>query len=130
MQKNEDIRDAVEELESVSQDAQTRIRAELRLKAIRDEKAERAFAIEKGLEEGRQRGLEEGRAQGIAEGKAEGMAQGIAEGMAQGMAQGRAEGVTQGKEEIVKNMLNEGLDINLIARVSKLSIPEIEKIKK
>jgi len=67
MQKNEDIRDAVEELESVSQDAQTRIRAELRLKAIRDEKAERAFAIEKGLEEGRQKGLKEGIKEGIRE---------------------------------------------------------------
>jgi len=67
MQKNEDIRYAVEELESVSEDAQTRIRAELRLKAIRDEKAERAFAIEKGLEEGRQKGLKEGIKEGIRE---------------------------------------------------------------
>jgi len=38
-----------------------------------EKKAERAFAIEKGLEEGRQRGLEEGRAYGIAEGKAKGI---------------------------------------------------------
>jgi predicted transposase/invertase (TIGR01784 family) len=41
----------------------------------------------------------------------------------------RAEGKEEGKKEIAKSMLEEGLSIQLITKVTKLSKEEIEKIK-
>ena len=55
------------------------------------------------------------------------------EGLASGMAQGMAEGIEQGKHEksvqIVNNMLKENIDIEIISRVTGLSIEEIESTK-
>ena len=42
--------------------------------------------------------------------------------------QGKEEGLKQGKEEMAKNMLKEGFDINLIAKISGLTIEEINNL--
>ena len=46
-----------------------------------------------------------------------------------GMHQSREEGKKEKQIEIAKNMLNEGMDIKTISRLTKLAIEEIEKIK-
>ena len=62
---------------------------------------------------------------GIAEGRAEGHA----EGHAEGFAKGRAEGISQKNLEIIKNMLAENLDIELISKITKTDKEEILRIK-
>ncbi len=57
MKENKEIKEAKEKLEVMSEDERMQILAELREKAIRDEKAERRFAERKG----RELGLKEGR---------------------------------------------------------------------
>ena len=69
MNENEGIKEAKNKLEGLSGDERLQRLEELRLKAIMDEKAERRFAIKKGLEEGLKKGLEEGREKGIKEGR-------------------------------------------------------------
>ena len=53
MKENEGIKEARDKLEGLSGDERLQRLEELRLKAIMDEKAERRFAIKKGLEEGK-----------------------------------------------------------------------------
>lgn len=50
------------------------------------------------------------------------------EGRAEGLAEGLAEGITKGKQEIALNMKNEGIDDTLIAKMTGLSIDEINKL--
>ena len=85
------------------------------------------------LEEARDEALAEGRAEGLKEGKAkglkEGKAEGLKEGKAEGLKEGKAEGVKQSKIDIAKAMLKENCVIELIAKVTNLSIKDIEKLK-
>ena len=60
MAENKNIRKAIEELEQVSGDEKIQRIAELREKAIRDEKAAMAYAKEHGYKEGYEEGYEEG----------------------------------------------------------------------
>ena len=82
-------------------------------------------ARDEALAEGRAEGLKEGRSEGLKEGKAEG----LKEGKAEGLKEGKAEGVKQSKIDIAKAMLKENCVIELIAKVTDLSIKEIEKLK-
>ena len=90
-------------------------------------------ARDEALAEGRAEGLKEGRAEGLKEGKAkglkEGKAEGLKEGKAEGLKEGKAEGVKQSKIDIAKAMLKENCVIELIAKVTNLSIKDIEKLK-
>ncbi len=58
----------------------------------------------------------------------EGIMEGMEQGIAQGMAKGRAEGAQSEKLETAKRMKAEGFDINLISKITQLSIDEIEKL--
>lgn len=60
VEKNEDIKVAMEELEEISEDKKLRRLAELREKAIRDEKNGLIHAREEGLEEGIKEGIKKG----------------------------------------------------------------------
>ena len=55
------------------------------------------------------------------------------EGKEEGLKEGKIEGLKEGEKnksiEIAKNMLKEGLDVNLISKLSGLSIKEIEELK-
>ena len=82
-------------------------------------------ARDEALAEGRAEGLKEGRAEGLKEGRSEG----LKEGKAEGLKEGKAEGVKQSKIDIAKAMLKENCVIELIAKVTDLSIKEIEKLK-
>ena len=58
--------------------------------------------------------------------------QAIKEGRAEGLAEGKAEGIQQGsyqsKIQIAKNMLEKGMDKELISEVTGLPKEEIEKL--
>ena len=58
----------------------------------------------------------------------EGRIEGMEMGMAQGLEEGKAEGAKNEKLSTAKRMKAEGLDINLIAKITQLSINEIEKL--
>lgn len=73
MNKNEKIKDARDELESVSGDCEIRRIAELKEKYIRDEKSALAYAKEEGFD----KGFEEGKQAGMNAGIREGIEQGI-----------------------------------------------------
>lgn len=61
MKENEEMKEAKEKLEVMSEDEKMQILAELRLKAIRDEKAVERFGYKQGMEKGIKQGKEEGR---------------------------------------------------------------------
>ena len=62
------------------------------------------------------------------EGLARGMEKGMEKGMAKGMAKGIEQGIEQGIVNTAKNMLKENIDIELISKVTGLSIEKIQKI--
>ena len=55
--------------------------------------------------------------------------EGIAEGMEKGMKEGMEKGMNQRSLEIARNMLADGVDINLIMKYSGLTQEQIEKLK-
>ena len=63
------------------------------------------------------------------EGLAEGMEKGMEKGMELGMEKGMAKGMNQKALDIAKNMLADGVDINLIMKYSGLTQEQIEKLK-
>ncbi len=63
------------------------------------------------------------------QGKAEGEAEGEAKGKAEGEAKGKAEGEAKGKLEIAKNMIQQGVELKLIAKYTGLLEKEIRQIK-
>jgi predicted transposase YdaD len=77
-----------------------------------------------GLEEGEAIGLQKGRAEGRAEGEAIGIEKGRAEGEAVGLQKGEAIGILK----TAQRMKEEGLDVNVISRLTNLSVDEIIKL--
>lgn len=69
-------------------------------------------------------GWTEGKAQGVAAGLEEGMAKGRAEGMAKGRAEGRAEA----NLETARKLKALGLDFEVIAKGTGLTVEEISKL--
>ena len=61
--------------------------------------------------------------------KQEGLKEGIKKGKEEGLKEGLDKGLKEKSIEIAKNMLKEGLDINLISKLSGLSIDEIKNLK-
>ena len=74
----------------------------------------REIGFKNGLEEGREKGIEEGREKGIEEGR----------------EKGRKEGIKQKSIEMIKKMLKNNLDYDLISKISDKSIDEIKEIEK
>ena len=112
MNENEGIKEAKNKLEGLSGDERLQRLEELRLKAIMDEKAERRFAIKKGLEEGLKKGLEEG------------LEKGIKKGIKEGREKGRKEGI----KEIAKKMKEKGEDTKYIQEITGLTEEEIKAL--
>jgi predicted transposase YdaD len=77
-------------------------------------------------------GLEEGEAIGIEKGRAEGEVIGLKKGRAEGRAEGEVIGLQKGETigilKTAKKMKEEGLDVNVISKLTNLSIDEIEKL--
>ena len=113
MNENKYIKEAKDVLDIINADADEARRAEIREKAIMDEKWIRNSAIKEGK----------------AEGKAIGLAEGKAEGRAEGRAEEKKKKKTEEKQEIAKKMKSKGFDINEISELTGLSVEEIENIK-
>lgn len=54
--------------------------------------------------------------------------EGLAQGMAQGMAQGVTKGKTESLREMVHSMSENGLDIDMIARIAKIGVAQVKEI--
>lgn len=106
MDKNEEIKEAMEELEEISKDEELRWIAELKEKAIRDERNLMEHAIEDGLK------------------------QGIEQGIKQGIEKGIEQGIEKGKIAIAKKLLSRNMSIEEISEITELSTEEINKINK
>ena len=67
--------------------------------------------------------------EGLAEGMEKGMEKGMELGMEKGMKKGMAKGMNQKALDIARNMLADGVDINLIMKYSGLTQEQIENLK-
>ena len=100
MKKNENMKEAREKLDKMSKDEKVRKMAELRQKALMDEREAEYTGYSNGLEDG----------------------------IKQGMKQGLEQGIGQGYREIAKKMKGKGKDINEIIELTGLSKEAIEKL--
>ena len=100
MKENEEMKEAKEKLEVMSEDEKMQILAELRLKAIRDEKAVKRFGYNQGIEQG----------------------------IEQGIKQGKKEGKEEERKEMAKKMKEKGMDIKTIQEITELTEEEINSL--
>ena len=61
MKENKEMKEAKEKLEVMSEDERMQILAELKEKAIRDEKATERYGMKVGMERGLERGIKKGK---------------------------------------------------------------------
>ena len=97
MEENENLKEAVEKLDRISEDEKMQRIIELREKAIRDEHA----IYDKGLDDGIEKGIQKG----------------------------KEKGAKEEKIKIVKSMLKENMDIEIIIKITGLTKEEIEKLQ-
>ena len=116
MEKNEEIKDAVVTVHHMSEDEKLRKLAELREKAILDEKAIKRAAQKDGFKIGHEEGVKVG----LEEGKKAGIKEGIKEGIKQG--------IKEEKLNIAKKMKEMGLSIKDIVTATGLLKEDVEKL--
>ena len=104
-----DIKEAKAELIRLSGDRKERERYEKRRESRLNEISALSYAEEKGI----QKGIE----------------QGVKQGLEQGVKQGLEQGAKQEKIEIAKNLIQNGLDNELISKSTGLSVEEVEKLR-
>ena len=95
--------------------------------------ANNAFVLKEMREKSKLEGREEGRKLGIEEGRKEGRELGIEEGRKEGLKEGLQQGIEKGKYnkaiENARNFLNLGIDVEIVAQGTGLSLEEVNKIK-
>ena len=74
------------------------------------------------------KGLEIGHEQGLAEGLEQGRAEGREEGREEGLEQGRVEGREEGLLLAARNMLSQGMPVDIVVKVTGLSEDVIDKL--
>ena len=104
MKKNKDIEEAVVTVHEMSEDEKLRRLAELREKAIMDEKAIRKAGYVHGMEEGLEKGIEKGK------------------------ALGEKTGYEKAKIKIAKKLKEKGNSVDEIKEITGLSEEEINKV--
>lgn len=82
--------------------------------------AEREYARQVALADGRR----EGREEGLAEGRKEG----LVEGKKEGLAEGKKEGLAEGKKEIAKAMLADKMAPERVAKYTGLTVEEVKAL--
>lgn len=100
MKENKELKEAKEKLKVMSEDEKMQILAELRLKAIRDEKAVERFGYNQGMENEIEKGIK----------------------------QGKKAGKIEGIKEMAKKMKEEGIDIETIQKITNLTEEEINSL--
>ena len=116
MENNKNIKSAKERLTTLSDDERVRRLAELREKALMDER------------EARYTGYTEGHKQGFEDGKEKGIEEGIREGKEEGRKEGRREGKEEEKREIARKMKEEKFDLETILKLTGLTKEVIESL--
>ena len=116
MKENEDIEEAIVTVHKMTEDEKMRRLADLREKAIMDEKAIRR----KGYEDGHDAGYEDGMAKG--------MAKGIAKGIKKGMDEGIVKGIKESQKNIAKKLKDKGMSIEEIQQITELTSEEIKML--
>ena len=109
MKENEDIEEAVVTVHKMTEDEKMRRLADLREKAILDEKAIRR----KGYEDGHEAGYEDGRT----------------EGRAEGLEKGRTEGKAEERKAILNNLKKMKLSTEEICKILNITTEELEKME-
>jgi predicted transposase/invertase (TIGR01784 family) len=99
------MEEAVDMLRTVSMDKEARMLAEAREKALKDINSIRGDGIEEGIKKG------------------------IEEGIKKGIEEGIKKGLKEGKREDAKMMLKEGLDLNLIIKITGLTESEVLELE-
>ena len=110
--KNKVLKKARKEVEYLTGDAAVRRMAELREKWDLEYEVSMDYAKKKGIQDGIKQGIKEGKEQGIKEGK----------------EQGIKIGERNNQIKTAKEMKKQGLSIDLIEQITKLSKEEIEKL--
>ncbi len=110
------LQKAINKWERMSQDSSFRQAYDAREKVLMDEAAKFAHAETEGMKRGMEKGLEKG------------IEQGIEQGIEKGIEKGRKEGVQQGKIQMIKSMYDLGIPLETIAKASKLSVHDVERI--
>ncbi|MDQ4484113.1 Rpn family recombination-promoting nuclease/putative transposase [Bacillus cereus] len=110
------LQKAINKWERMSQDSSFRQAYDAREKVLMDEAAKFAHAETEGMKRGMEKGLEKG------------IEKGIEQGIEKGIEQGRKEGVQQGKIQMIKSMYDLGIPLETIAKASKLSVHDVERI--
>ena len=87
-----------------------------------DEERCRKSQFETAITEGREKGLQEGLEKGLQEG--------LKKGLQEGLEKGLKEGLEKSKCEIIKAMLENGLDESSIVKMTGLSLDMIRELKK
>jgi len=119
------IKEAKQEYEKFIADQELRD-AQLRHEMWLHDQAQAKYEAEViGREEGYQTGHKNGLQDGLKEGRQQGLQQGIQEGIQQGIQKG----IQQEKSEIAKNMKSLGMEITAIAKVTGLSVEEINELQ-
>ena len=84
---------------------------------------------EKMEERGIQKGKQEGMLEGEARGKLEGILEGEARGKQEGKIEGKKEGIEQAKQDAALRMLNEGVELAFISKVTDLSLADLKRLQ-
>ena len=117
MEENKEIREAVVEVHKMSKDEKIRKLAELREKAIMDEKEVYSTGYHKGEKSG------------YGKGKIDGEKLGYSKGRSDGEQSGYDKGQKKEKIEIAKILKEKGMNKEEISEITKLTIKQIEEIK-
>ena len=112
MEENKEIREAVVEVHKMSKDEKLRKLAELREKAIMDEKEIYSTGYHKGEKSGYGKGKIDGEKLGYSKGKSE----------------GEKSGYDKGKMEVAKILKEKGMSKEEISEITKLTLEELKGI--
>ena len=66
---------------------------------------------------------------GMQKGKLEGILEGEARGKQEGKIEGKKEGITEGKTDTALKMLNEGVELAFISKVTDFSLAELKRLQ-
>lgn len=118
MDLNKAIKQAIQEAKDEKLFKEEDLSREVELLLSREWTAEEELKLRK--QEAREEGLQEGIQQGLE--------QGLQQGLEKGLQQGLEAGIKKARLELILSLIENGMDKELIAKVAKCSIKEIEEI--
>jgi predicted transposase/invertase (TIGR01784 family) len=132
------LQEARERLRADKMSKSERQRYNHHLENLRYQRSVIKTGIIEGIEEGEKRGIEKGLKEGLKKGFKKGLKEGLKEGLKKGeekgLKKGKEEGLKKGKEEekkeIAQKLLDQGMSIKDIAKITGLSEAEIKKNEK